>query len=180
VERLRAWWDTRHRDLQTLDRLPQTLCHGDLTQSNLYLTTGSGGRPEVVAIDWAPGLGPIGADAVKRVGVSSMRLDVTEEQIADRAERTYERYLAGVRAAGWTGDPRWVRLGFTASMIRIKALVVNRFTQVARDKTVQARIARSMRAQGATLEDLADRVPAREALLDRWLQESYALRDELL
>ena len=41
-------------------------------------------------------------------------------------------------------------------------------------------MARRMRAQGATLEDLADRVPAREALLDRWLQESYALRDELL
>jgi hypothetical protein len=45
---------------------------------------------------------------------------------------------------------------------------------------VQARIARSMRAQGATLEDLADLVSAREALLDWWLQESYALRNELL
>lgn len=181
VARLRAWWAAQHRDLATLDRLPQTLCHNDATRHNLYLTTGMDGCPEVVAIDWtAAGLGPIGADAVKLVGLTSIQLTVTADQAADRAERAYERYLAGVQAAGWTGDPRLVRLGFTASMIRIKALILNHFALLAYDDTARARMVRSMRAQGATLEDLADRVPAREALLDRWIQESYSLRDELL
>jgi hypothetical protein len=180
VERLVTWWASRHRDLQTLDRLPKTLCHGDPVSHNLFTIIGADGRREVVAIDWcAVGLGPIGADAAQyHPGLFDLR--ITVEQFAERCQILYERYLAGVQAAGWVGDPRLVRLGYTASMIRVKALVVNRCTQFVLDDAMRARVAHGIRAQGATVEDGLDRVRDLEPLLDGWLEESYALRDELL
>jgi len=181
LARLVALWDSRQAHQRTLDALPQTLCHGDTQRHNLFLTTGSDGRPEVVAIDWGPvGLGPIGEDGANYDSGVVADLAMSVEQIAEYCEACYERYLAGVRAAGWTGESRLARLGYTASKIRVQAAVVRRFVQVFCNEVMRELWTRRMQAQGATLEDLADRIRELEPLLIGWLEESHALRNELL
>jgi hypothetical protein len=181
VARLVTLWESRHAHLRTLDALPQTLRHGDTQLHNLFLTTGSDGRPEVVAIDWGPvGLGPIGEDGANYDSGAVADLTMSVEQVAEYWEACYERYLAGIRAAGWTGESRLVRLGYTASKIRVLAAIVRRFVQITTNEVMREVLMRRMKAQGATLEDLVDRGRQLEPLLVGWLEESYALRDELL
>jgi hypothetical protein len=71
-------------------------------------------------------------------------------------------------------------LGYTASKIRVQATFVRRFVQIVCNEVMRELLTRRMQAQGATLEDLADRIREFEPLLTGWLEESYALRDELL
>ena len=178
VESLSGLWQSRQAHLETLDRLPQTLCHGDTQGTNVYLLPDAIGHLETVAIDWeAVGLGPVGLDAAQLLCGSLFQ---TEEQPADLAHTIYAGYLSGIQAAGWMGDPRHVRLGYTASAIRSRAMVVMRTSQMMLDDAMQKRIAPWLKARGITLEDLADRACRAEQCLDELFQESLALRDQLL
>ena len=61
-ESIRQLWDARHRTLDLLEALPQTLCHHDYWSKNLFSRPSPGGT-ETVAIDWAySGLGAPGED----------------------------------------------------------------------------------------------------------------------
>jgi hypothetical protein len=181
LDRLQRWWEARHTHLQTLDRLPQTLCHGDPQLHNLFMANGADGRAEVVAIDWcAAGLGPIGADAAGFSCTGMSDLQTSLDGFVERVEHAYQSYLAGMRAAGWTGDHRLVRLGFTASMARVKAMLVFRCSQVVLDDAMRERMERFYQVQGTTLAAGLDRMRDLIPVLDAWLEESSALRDALL
>jgi len=165
--------------LRTLEQLPQTLVHGDAQSTNLFRTTNEAGNPEIAAIDWnAVGVGPVGLDAAQLF--PSILWTVGVDQFADAAQGIYAHYLAGVQASGWQGEPLVVRLGYTASMIRVRAMYVLRFLQIFMDETVQKRIASRMQARGSTLEDGADRVRHVEQHLNALFEESLVLRDQLL
>jgi hypothetical protein len=179
VDSLRAMWQSRQEHLQTLDRLPQTLVHGDAQSTNLFQITNGAGDPEIAAIDWnAVGVGPIGLDAAQLFGPVLWTADA--DQFADAAQGVYAHYLAGVQASGWQGEPLVVRLGYTASMIRVRAFYVMRGLQVFMDETVQKRVAPQMQARGITLEDVADRVRHVEQYFRTLFEESLVLRDQLL
>jgi hypothetical protein len=181
VDSLRALWQLRERHLLTLDRLPQTLIHGDAQRTNLFLVMDGAGDPGIAAIDWsAVGVGPLGLDAAQLFATSVFTYTIGVDQIVDVAEGIYERYLAGVQAAGWQGDPRVVRLGYTASMFRVRTMYVWRFLQFLMDETVQKRVARQMQANSVTLEDNTDRVRCGEQCARALFEESLALRDQLL
>jgi hypothetical protein len=181
VDSLRALWQSRETHLLTLDRLPQTLVHGDAQQTNLFLITDGARDPGIAAIDWcAVGVGPLGLDAAQLFATSAFTFTTGVGQLADVAEGIYERYLAGVQAAGWQGDPRVVRLGYTTSMFRVRTMYVWRYLQFLMDETVQKRVARQMQAHGVTLEDNADRVRYGEQCARALFEESLTLRDQLL
>ena len=181
IDSLRALWQSRERHLQTLDRLPQTLIHGDAQSSNLFLITDKACVPGIVAIDWnGTGVGPLGLDAAQLFTTSVFNFTIGVDQIADVAKGIYERYLTGVQAAGWQGDSRIVRLGYTASMFRVRTMYVWRFLQFLMDETVQKRLTPRMRARGVTLEDYADRVRYGEQCARALFEESLVLRDRLL
>lgn len=107
--------DMAGRWLDALDRLPQTICHWDAHRANLISRT-TGQDVETVAIDWAGvGWGPIGSELSKLLsqtvnffGMSAAALPALDAQL-------FDHYTAGLREAGWTGEARVARFGYTAS-----------------------------------------------------------------
>lgn len=126
--------------LAALDRMPQVLCHWDAHRANLFSRTANDGTVETVAIDWAGiGWGPVGSELPRLLSttVNFFGLDVNTLPPLDAA--LFEHYLEGLREAGWDGDRRIVRFGYTASSaIRLV------------DRTAKAlRLAADDRARGA-------------------------------
>ena len=112
---LRLW---REQDtlFDALNRLPQTLCHLDANPANLFARRGADGQEQTVAIDWSyVGIAPIGVEIVGLVSSGLMRgmVDMAEARALD--ELVFAGYLAGLHEAGWRGEPRVVRFGYTAA-----------------------------------------------------------------
>lgn len=115
VERALALWAERRRCLASLDRLPQTLCHNDAFRRNLLAREDRQGRAETVAIDWSR-LGP--APVGKEIGwlFRGLRFVVIDiDRIPELSALIFDGYLAGLRDAGWEGDRRLARFGYTAT-----------------------------------------------------------------
>ena len=102
--------------LDAFDRLPQTLCHHDAFRRNLFVRHSADGRDQTVAVDWAfVGTGTIGEEIVTLVQTSLFFLEVDLAKAPELDEIVFEGYLEGLRDAGWRGDPRMVRFGYTAA-----------------------------------------------------------------
>ncbi len=100
-----------------LDRLPQTLCHHDASQANLFARRRDDATIETVAIDWESiGHGAAGADIATLVFGTMRRGTVPAEWATDLDREVFAGYLAGLRDAGWQGKPIVVRLGYTAAV----------------------------------------------------------------
>jgi hypothetical protein len=109
LKRSDAWLDR-------LDELPQALCHWDAHRANLFSRTAPDGQQQTVAIDWAGvGWGPLGADLSKLLSqtVNFFGLDATALPALDAA--LFDHYLDGLHQAGWRGDRRHVRFGYSAA-----------------------------------------------------------------
>ncbi len=112
---LRLWRDMDPL-LDALDQLPQTLCHLDANPSNLFARRGADGQEQTVAIDWeCVGIAPLGAEIVGLVSSGLWRGAVELAAARELDELAFAGYLAGLRAAGWQGEPRVVRFGYTAT-----------------------------------------------------------------
>ncbi|MEM7132380.1 MAG: phosphotransferase [Chloroflexota bacterium] len=116
-------WEERSLFLNALDHPPQTLVHGDAFRRNLFARKSASGQYETVAIDWTyVGTAAIGFELASLVHGT---LIFSEVGIADARELdqiVFEGYLSGLQDAGWQGDPRQVRLGYTASSAMIFGL----------------------------------------------------------
>jgi hypothetical protein len=103
--------------IRILARLPQTLCHHDAARANLFARQRADGTIETVAIDWeAVGPGTVGAEIATLVFGTMRRGDFSAERATDLDREVFAGYLAGLRDAGWQGDPDLVRLGYTAAV----------------------------------------------------------------
>jgi len=110
-------WAKRDYFLQALDCLPQTICHFDAFRRNLFTRRGLDGQDQTVAIDWAfTGIGPIGAELVALVWVSLVFQEADFAMAHELDQIVFEGYIAGLRDSGWRGDPKQVRLGYTAAI----------------------------------------------------------------
>ncbi|MGH2586581.1 MAG: hypothetical protein ACRDJE_16825, partial [Dehalococcoidia bacterium] len=117
ADRLLRVWEERPLSLDALDRLPQTVCHFDISRHNLFLVERSDGRRGTVAIDWASvGIGAVGEDLSLLVPSPFFRLEEDVQRLPRQAEVTYEAYLHGLKDAGWRGVERDVRLGYTIAI----------------------------------------------------------------
>lgn len=102
--------------LDTLDRLPRVLQHGDAGRKNLFARR-RGGREETVAIDWAwLGLGALGEDAATLAASSILWFHVDEADAEALEQACFAGYVEGLRVARWRGDPELVRLGMTTAL----------------------------------------------------------------
>jgi hypothetical protein len=111
----------RREELFTaVDRLPRVFRHGDCFPNNL-LPRGD----ETVAIDWAfAGPGPVGHDLCALVSPSLM-FSLVAPRDATRLEGiALEGYVAGLREAGWRGDPALVRFAYAATTALHWGLIV--------------------------------------------------------
>lgn len=114
-----ALWEERERFLTLLDQLPQTLCHFDAFRRNLFTSSDSAGATRLVAIDWAfTGQGALGVEinCLTVIGIAFFDVELAQAQALD--EIVFAGYLAGLEDVGWRGDPRQVRLAYTAAAIR--------------------------------------------------------------
>ena len=115
VAELRRLWDERERFLTALDRLPRTFCHHDAFRRNLLVRAGPEGE-ELVAVDWAyAGHGAVGEELGQLVVASLFFFETVGIAPRELDAACFAGYVAGLREAGWAGDERLVRLGFTAA-----------------------------------------------------------------
>ena len=116
ADRLLAQWERRTPLYDAFLRIPQTLCHWDAHRRNLFAKRDPTGRDVTFAIDWAStGAGPVGAELNNLVlgSIIAKAIDAADGAQLDAA--VFPSYLAGLRQAGWRGDPRLARFGFIAS-----------------------------------------------------------------
>jgi hypothetical protein len=180
IDRITDLWQSREKYLQTMDEAPQTLCHGDAQKTNLFLDKRSAGQPETVAIDWE-GIchGPVGLDVAQLLSGILFYLENDVDRLVELSEALYAGYLTGIQAAGWQGDPRLVRFGYTASMFRTQVILMKRSVQVLLDPIMQKTVTPYLQAHGATLEDVAERVRQIQQIPHDLFVESKALQAQL-
>lgn len=136
-------WDEHETFLAALDRLPRTFCHLDAFHRNLLGRAAPAPASWPVAVDWAfAGIGTVGEELVPLVLMPVL----LEGRVARRLDAVcFAAYLAGLRAAGWTGDPALVRLGYTvAAALRYPVGTLWSFLPFIADPAFHPDFARSM------------------------------------
>jgi hypothetical protein len=114
VERLLHLWSIHEHLLEAFDRLPICFAHLDAYYRNLMERTRADGSAETVAIDWAYiGFGRVGEDAGILMSNGLDLLNVVGNQAKELDAQVFGAYLAGLQDAGWQGDARLARLGYT-------------------------------------------------------------------
>lgn len=111
-DRILDIWANRHRFQDALATLPRTLCHVDAFRRNLLHR-----EDDIVLIDWAiVGHAGVGEELVCLVSLSQY-LDKLANHTVDEVDTTvFDGYVKGLRDAGWTGDEKLARLGYTCAM----------------------------------------------------------------
>ena len=107
-------WQRRGEFLDVLDRLPQTFCHQDAFEGNLFWRKDRSGQGQLVGLDWAyTGMAAVGVELAPLV---AMAFHIPPDQKRQLYELCLEGYLAGLEEAGYRADRRQVRF---ASLVAI-------------------------------------------------------------
>jgi len=107
-----AIWRDSNLFAAALSRLPQTFCHYDAFRRNILFR-----GDDAVLLDWAlAGVGAIGEDLVSLVAVSLYYEGYTSAYAEELDEVVFASYINGLRQAGWAGDQRLARIGYTCGM----------------------------------------------------------------
>jgi hypothetical protein len=170
-------WEERDLYLDALDRLPQTLCHLDLFRRNLFARKTADGDDQTVVIDWAfAGRGAIGAELVPLVLASFAFFEIDLDQTQRLEDIVSEGYLEGLRDAGWRGDPRQVRLGYTAASLRFRFAELNRAMDMILDESQHPFMEQAF---GRSMEEIEDHWAQVGSLCDSLTDEARELMDIL-
>lgn len=175
VNEILRLWSERDRFCTALEQLPQTLGHGDAIRRNLFSRRRPDGSMETVAIDWEhAGYYAAGEEVGQTLSVASAFFDVEPADLPALDEALFAGYLAGLREAGWRGDPRAVRFAYAAH-----AALRNAFNAVGASRANEIGRALAVERYGHTWEALAERRAAvRPFLLER-ADEARHLLDDL-
>lgn len=104
-----------------LNRLPQTIYHFDVFRRNLFARKMPDDVNQTLVLDWAfMGQGAVGEEISPLVLASFAFYEIDLDQVQVLEEIVFEGYLEGLHQAGWRGDPRQVRLGYTAASFRYR------------------------------------------------------------
>jgi len=179
VDSLIQLWQKREQHLAVLERLPQTLCHGDAQFTNLFLVSASPEDIETVAIDWSSvGIASLGVDLAQFFMLSLFFSDPAQIHAVEAA--LFQGYLDGLQAVGWQGDPRIVRLCFTAAMLRVRATNVLRTMEVISDDgQARGRLIKNLHDRHQSLEAWSGKVALIQPYVRQLFEESLDLRAEL-
>ena len=112
MDEIMAIWRDRELFRRALAELPRTFCHFDAFRRNFLLN-----QVDVFLIDWAlAGIGGPGEDLVSLVAVSLYYDGFTRDYASELDEHVFAGYVQGLREAGWHGDTRLARIGYTCGM----------------------------------------------------------------
>lgn len=113
---IRGVWDERYAVLEIIERLPQTFCHLDAFRRNLFVRRREG-CDQIVAIDWSyAGLASIGEEIAPLVNASIGLGGVAVSEAFRLEQNVLQGYVAGLRDAGWRGDPNQVKFSYAATL----------------------------------------------------------------
>lgn len=169
-ERMVRLHDEREWFLRTMESLPRVFSHLDQWPANLVSRHG-----ESVLLDWAfAGDGALGEDIGNYIPDTVFDLFLPAARLPELATAMYEAYVRGLRAGGWQGDERLVRLGVCASAVKYDWLTTLMLSRASDERqldygggrTVEAE--RRYRERGVVLAFLAD-----------WADEARRLADDL-
>ena len=77
---------------------------------------GLNAEAQTVAIDWSMlGYGGVGEEVGITTSVALSFLEVAGDQAQEMDQITFASYVAGLREAGWQGDVRLARFGYTTT-----------------------------------------------------------------
>lgn len=175
VDDLLRLWAERDVFCTALERLTPTFGHGDAIRRNLFARRRADGAEETVAIDWEhAGYYAGGEEVGQTLSVASAFFDLEPTDLPTLDAALFAAYLAGLRDAGWSGDPRPVRFAYAAH-----AALRNAFNAVGATEPGEAGRASALKTYGHSWEDLAERRAAvRPFLLER-ADEARRLRETL-
>lgn len=112
-DEITAIWNDRGMFQAALAELPRTFCHTDAFRRNIMHRAN-----DVILLDWAlASIGRIGEDLVCLVAVSLFYDRFTDAYAEALDETAFTGYIAGLRQAGWRGEPKLARIGFTCGMV---------------------------------------------------------------
>ncbi len=111
-DEIMAIWRDRQLFRDALTQLPQTLCHNDAFRRNI-LHSDEG----IVLLDWAlAGRGGLGEELVSLVALALYYSGYSQDYAEQLDQAVFSAYLQGLREAGWRGDRRLARIGYTCGM----------------------------------------------------------------
>ncbi|MFE9093410.1 aminoglycoside phosphotransferase [Streptomyces sp. NPDC007264] len=152
--------------LQIMESLPRVFSHLDHWPANLRAH-----GADSVLFDWAfAGDGALGEDIGNHVPDSVLDLFVPAARLPELAAAVYDAYLHGLRAGGWRGDERLLRLGVCASAVKYDWLTGLMLARASEEQQLDYGGARTVpaelryRERGLTLAFLADRAAEARAL----------------
>ncbi len=175
LERQAALNRDREAFFTAVERLPQTFCHLDTWRWNLMSRRRDDGELETVAVDWAfAGIGAVGEDLVPLVGWEQVRGLRPPEWLPRLDAVAFLAYVDGLRDAGWHGDERLVRLGFTAAIAQRYGNIP--YWAYAADEVMPGRLERAFKVP---FPDVLRRVAGFVPYLLDWGDEARRLMREL-
>lgn len=103
--------------INTLDQLPRVLSHQDLGQGNIFMPTERLDDSVLTLIDWQfMSISGVGEELGKLFGVNASLGHIAAEDIFTAKEEMFDRYMYGLRTAGWMGDERLARYGYCVAI----------------------------------------------------------------
>ena len=131
--------------LAELGRRPRTVCHNNISAVNLFSDPVDEGV--TVLRDWRfVGTGPLGSDLAGLICQAPQSTQVSMRNFPVLESRVLERYVDGLRAAGWNGDAPDVRWTYGAAA----ALLFGSRAVGEHDTELHRAISAHARALGAT------------------------------
>jgi hypothetical protein len=132
AERFRRLWSNRDAFWAALDRQPRALSHLDPHRGNLFARrphpgTGTAGAAgvddETVAIDWASlSVAPVGLDLMRFAESALLGMPGDPATLTHQRQTLLDAYVAGLRDAGWHGNPTDIWLTYAAGVALYAAL----------------------------------------------------------
>jgi hypothetical protein len=123
VEQVLQVWQRRDRYLAAHAQLPRTFCHHDAWPSNLRWRQDHHQRNVLVAFDWQMvGVGAVGDELSPLMAGGLIIRGFDWKQAHALDEAVFTEYVEGLCAAGWRGDPRLVRYGYTVNLALITVI----------------------------------------------------------
>lgn len=106
-------WHDRLLFQEALAALPRAFCHTDAFQRNILRR-----NDDVALLDWAlASIGGIGEELVCLVAVSLYYEGFSAKYADELDKAVFAAYIEGLRQAGWTGDAKLARIGYTCGMV---------------------------------------------------------------
>jgi thiamine kinase-like enzyme len=129
MERFETLLYRRELLIPGLERLPRVFCHNDAWQPNLFLSRAPAGK--MVIIDWTfCGIAGVGEELGRYFGLTLHSNEMMRPDALSLMETLFQNYLDGLNHAGWHGDSKLVRFGFTASAALRSVMVVPRLVNL--------------------------------------------------